>query len=236
MDSLDYKEKVLGGIFGIITIVAAFLEMLEAGITTASVLGAVKDISSTLIVVVLFITVINLLRPKKEITPFEDRLLNALEEWQKENSNMIVKKDNSDGNHHYGLSMKTDINNFFMNTGSKANAGWFVRLPIIEDENYRKENIEVLFNLNRGTYFENRRDLNNDEKNTGLARLADRLSAYLKEKHNDLIEGISKSGKDHVTLTVTLKKTIENDDDIKELIEMINTMYKGCLVASNIKL
>lgn len=64
MDKIDFQEKVLGGVFGGIAIIAAIAEMFINGIDAASVVGAIKDVFGTLIVIVLFITFIRQL-PKK---------------------------------------------------------------------------------------------------------------------------------------------------------------------------
>lgn len=64
MDRIDFQEKVLGGIFGGIAIIAAIAEMFINGIDAASIAGAIKDVFGTLIVIVLFITFIRQL-PKK---------------------------------------------------------------------------------------------------------------------------------------------------------------------------
>ena len=64
MDKFDFEEKVWGGIFGGIAIIAALAEMFFNGINAATVAGAIKDIFGTLIVIVLFITFISQM-PKK---------------------------------------------------------------------------------------------------------------------------------------------------------------------------
>lgn len=64
MDKFDFEEKVWGGIFGGIAIIAALAEMFFNGISAATVAGAIKDIFGTLIVIVLFITFIRQM-PKK---------------------------------------------------------------------------------------------------------------------------------------------------------------------------
>lgn len=64
MDKLDIQEKVWGGIFGGIAIIAAIAEMFFNGINAAAVAGTVKDVFGTLIVIVLFITFIRQI-PKK---------------------------------------------------------------------------------------------------------------------------------------------------------------------------
>ena len=71
MDKMDRDEKLWGGIFGVVAIAAAIAEMFINGIDAASVIGAVKDISGTLVVVVLLVAFIKSLpkKPKKSIAP-----------------------------------------------------------------------------------------------------------------------------------------------------------------------
>ena len=66
MDRIDRDEKVWGGIFGLIAIVAAVVEMFVNGIDASSVIGAIKDISGTLVVVVLLVVFIKSLPKKPE--------------------------------------------------------------------------------------------------------------------------------------------------------------------------
>lgn len=236
MEDLDLKEKLWGGIFCLIAIIAAIGEMFVNGISEASILGAIKDVAGTLVVVVLLFTVVKSLIPKKYMLSFEERLTNELTKWQQENSNMIVKKSNSDGNNYYGFSMKTDVTSFFTPTSENANAGWFVRLPLINAENYNKNGIEILFNMNRGTFFEKRIDLHTEEKNNQLSKLSQYIYAYLLSRYSQLIKTVTMSGTDNITFTVTLKNPISTDEEISKLIDLINGMYQGYLVAANIDL
>lgn len=89
MDNLDSKEKFWGGIFGIIAIVAALSEMVINGISLATIAGAIKDVSGTLVVVVLLVAFLKSL-PKKPKNMLE-KLEYAVEEWGKENAPMIFK-------------------------------------------------------------------------------------------------------------------------------------------------
>ena len=62
----DYFEKIGGGILGAIAIVSAILEMIFNGISAATIAGAIKDISSTLIVVMVLLVALKKLFPKKQ--------------------------------------------------------------------------------------------------------------------------------------------------------------------------
>lgn len=97
MDKMDLQEKIWGGIFGIVAIVAAVVEMFVNGISAATVVGAVKDIFGTLIVIVLFVAVIKLLSVKKPKN-FREALEAAMEKVKVNYQPFIrkaVKKENA---------------------------------------------------------------------------------------------------------------------------------------------
>ena len=62
----DNFEKIGGGILGAIAIVSAILEMIFNGISAATVTAAVKDVSGTLIVVMVLLVALKKLFPKKQ--------------------------------------------------------------------------------------------------------------------------------------------------------------------------
>ena len=93
MDKFDLEEKILGGIFGVISIVATVIELCANGFSTATIFGAVKDIFGTLIVVVLFVAVMKALKPKKAKN-FRD-LLNASMEKVEANYAPLIRKANA---------------------------------------------------------------------------------------------------------------------------------------------
>lgn len=59
-------ETFLGGLFGIIAILAVFAEMALAGFDAAAVAGGIKDIAGTLVTVIMLAVAIRALRPKKK--------------------------------------------------------------------------------------------------------------------------------------------------------------------------
>ncbi len=91
MDRIDLQEKVWGFIFGVVAIIAAILEMIVNGFSVASVLGAIKDVFGTLVVVVVFYLIV-MNRPKrpKNIT---DILENMIENWGLDNAPLIFKTE-----------------------------------------------------------------------------------------------------------------------------------------------
>lgn len=89
MDNMDRNEKVWGGIFGIIAIIAAIAEIFINGVDAASIVGAIKDVSSTLVVVVLLVAFLKSLpqKPKNFREVFEKNM-NEIEQAY---APMIVK-------------------------------------------------------------------------------------------------------------------------------------------------
>lgn len=90
VDKFDLEEKILGGIFGVISIVATIVELYANGFSTATVFGAVKDVFGTLVVVVLFVAVMKALKPPKAKN-FRD-LLNASMEKVERNYAPLIRK------------------------------------------------------------------------------------------------------------------------------------------------
>ena len=62
----DAVEKIIGGIFGAIAIIAIVIEMALDGFDSAAIVGGIKDIAGTAITIVMLIVAVNALRPKEE--------------------------------------------------------------------------------------------------------------------------------------------------------------------------
>ena len=91
MDKIDRDEKLWGGIFGIVAIVAAIAEMFINGIDAASIIGAIKDISGTLVVVVLLVAFVKSLPKKPKNLP--EILEQSVEDWGCDNAPLIFKTE-----------------------------------------------------------------------------------------------------------------------------------------------
>ena len=229
MNDLDLKEKLWGGVFGVIAILAALAEMLVNGLSLASVLGAVKDVAGTLVVVVLLVTVVKSMLPKKGAQPFPQRLEAALDGWRTANRNMIVRNSKSNGSEDkYGLSLKTDMNAFYSGTGT--NAGVFCRMPALALDTWKKGNIQLEFWLNTGTFFEGRTDLSDADKEAQLRILASKFAGYIAAAYPGFCTASAVGDK----VSVTVKDPIQTDEDIHQLLALINSMYQAYLVSANI--
>jgi len=91
MDRIDFQEKKWGFIFGVIAIIAAIVEMIVSGISAASVVGAIKDIFGTLVVVVVFYYVIKTIPRKPKNTV--ELLKKTIEDWGLDNAPLIFKTE-----------------------------------------------------------------------------------------------------------------------------------------------
>ena len=229
----DWIETFVGGACGVIAILAAVIEYILGD--NGAVAGMFKDIFGTLVVVVLLIAAM----PKRRKFNFEERLPAALEEWTKANANMIVHNDAMDGKGkndtvapHYGLGMKTDMNDFYQGVSTTRKVGWFVRLPVIKEENYNKENIRINFHLNETTFFGEGNGLTSEELKKEFDKLSNLFAQFINTKFNDYVSAAGKND----TLTVEIKHPIKTEEDIERLIAIINTAYSAYLVAAHIKL
>lgn len=114
MDNLDSKEKVWGGVFGGITIISAIAEMIFGGLDAASVAGMIKDVSSTLVVVVVLIVFLKSL-PKK-MKKMDDILENVVETWGRDNIPFIFKiegyEKSQDSNYVQGFCLLQDTGEY----------------------------------------------------------------------------------------------------------------------------
>lgn len=229
MDRNDFIEKILGGIFAIIAVGAAVAELFVNGVSTATIVACIKDVFGTLAVVVLFFAVMKNILPRWK---FDDKLRGALEEWQENNSNMIVRKpehDNGEGGKtFYSLDMKTEVADFY-NTESHKKTGLFVRMPVIEKNNYQNS-FEISFSMNKGTFFG---DIPESELTTdNYKTIANRFTELINAKYQGIAIARFKSPK---TIDVTFSNGLHAKSDIDTYIDVINTMYTAYLVSARIK-
>lgn len=228
MERNDFIEKIIGGIFAVVAVIAAIAEIFINGISTSTIIAGVKDIFGTLAVIVLFLAVIKDKIPKRK---FEDKLTAALETWINDNSNMIIRKPEHDKGEYYSLDMKTDVADFYNNSTHKK-TGLFVRIPEIKKENYTGKTI-LEFHMNKGTFFADipQEKLNADNYRT----LGDRFCSLVKGKHEIVESAITESTNQNSIIIVTLKRGINTKTDIDELVDVLNTMYTAYLVSARIK-
>ena len=223
-------ETVFGGIFGILSIVAAIYQMSLSGYDKISIAGAIQSISGTMLsVIVLFLIFKNFY--VKKIVDFEGRLKNKLNQWEEDNKTVVVKSK-IDKAGFYGFDMFTDMNNFYKGSEFSKNSGWFVRFPEIKEENYNHKDIKIDFHLNKGTFFEGM-GLNDEELEPRYEKIANNIIDYIRMIYSAEISKIFY--KNH-TITITMSNPIQTDEEIDSLIRILDSMIKAYLVSANIKL
>ena len=90
----DSFEKIGGGILGAIAIISAILEMFFNGVSARTIMAAIKDVSGTLIVVMVLIVALNKLFPKKQVgfsAIFREKMNAIIEKY-----NPIIKQIDSE--------------------------------------------------------------------------------------------------------------------------------------------
>lgn len=223
-------ETLWGGIFGIIAIIAAVVEMVLSGFDAAAIAGMIKDISGTLVTVMVLVFAIKNLLPKKEKQSVEEKLVYALDTWQHSNSTMIVKSADDEKTGKYGYNMRTDVRDFYRAEPLTKNAGWFVRLPMPVAENYAQGDIRVEFHLNKGTFFEGI-PLSVEELKQNFDRLNKLFCDFINGKYHGFLTA---SGQNDL-IVATIHQPIETDEDIQKLIDVLNSMFQAYLASANIK-
>lgn len=175
MEMKERDERLLGGIFGIIAIAAALAELYSSGVNASTVSGAIKDISGTLVAIVVFFTIMKNLRKSNSFRGSIEKRMNeviakykplVIEEISKENTN-INKRSKLDRTICYGIASNSNV----LFGGSEK----YVRFLEIASENPDK--MEFLI---RRTYFGDR-----DSDPYNPKKLAERIVNNLKSSFRD---------------------------------------------------
>lgn len=224
-------ETLWGGIFGIISILAAIAEAVFNGLSPAAVAGSVKDMAAMLVTVMIFMLAIRSLIPKKVDMGITEKIIQALDSWQKSNSTMILKSDDDDKTGKYGFNMRTDVRNFYHTTPQSKNAGWFVRLPLPAEDNYTKEGIKLEFHLNKGTFFDGLK-AKEDVIGAKFIELNDLICRFINAKYDKTLAAVGRND----LITIKFNEPIQTEEDIAHLTDVLNSMFQAYLVSANIRL
>lgn len=102
----DALEKIGGGLFGVIAISATIAELILGGVDAASIAGAVKDISGTLIVVMVLLAALKQFLPKKS-TDFKGVFEAEMDKVITKYKPLIEKDTTKEGR--YNIADKMDV-------------------------------------------------------------------------------------------------------------------------------
>ena len=227
LDSINL-ETILGGLFGLVAIIAIFAEMAIAGFDSTSIASGIKDIASMMVAVMILIVAVRRLIPKKENLSFEEKLTKALNNWCATNSTLIVKSKDDNGK--YGFSMRTDITDFYRAVPLTNNFGWFVRMPMIDEAVYGKRDLQINFHLNKGTFLEGIK-LTNEELRAKYNELGNLFCGFINAKYSDFVTASAKDD----NIKVVIRAGIQSDADISRFVDLLDSMIQAYLTSANIK-
>lgn len=242
MDKLDIQEKIWGGILGMIAIIAAIAEMFANGLNFASICGMIKDVSGTLVVVIVMVAVAKLITPNKQSVTFEEKLTGELDQWIADHSNMIVRTSRMSQGHEndYGMSMTTDITRFYntekLKSDTGRSVGRFLRITQINKDIYARNDVKMEFFVNAQTYCS--ADAASEAAIEELLRVGRNLSSYIIGAIDRIEHGEPRKVDPRtVVIPISFKEPIVSDseDHIDLLINVIDRMYEAMLVSARRK-
>lgn len=196
----DSIEKVVGGIFGVIAVIAIIYEMYLGGFDKSATTGGIKDLAGTLITIVMLFVAIKALKPKKKKQEdFEsvmkeemDAILNKyspiISFWGKE----TIESREMD---RYNISNKLDA----LSTNEPGGNNKFFRIA--------KDIKEIEFSVSE-TVFPTRREA-----------VASRISSKLALTYNDFVGDIKIN---KVGFVLVFKEPLTTGEDARIVAEIID--------------
>lgn len=223
MDRRDWIEVYIGGAFGVIAIIAAIAEYClgDAG----ALAGCVKDISGTLVVVVLLFASI-----KFKAVNVKGKLTVAVEDWGKDNAPLIFKtldyKPESGTNFEQGFKLLQNPDDYISHIINKLNpenpewekyaqykngynfTGKFINFPSYD---YMiKNDFEVSVVLNQSHFKNSNKDFGD-------------LVGKMKDAFNSRYEGKASAQRTGNALEFTIKfKRIQTKADIENFVDALD--------------
>ena len=198
----DAVEKIIGGIFGAIAIIAIVIEMALDGFDSAAIVGGIKDIAGTAITIVMLIVAVNALRPKEEtLTGFKAVFDNEMKIILKKYSPILVYCGVEEGNSYAGMDRYNIANRLDgISTNDPGSNNKLFRI---------KEGVdEITFSVSE-TVFPDRRE--------GVsARIANKLALNYPTLIADTVQ-IQKVG-----FSLKLSHPMNTEEDAKELAKVID--------------
>lgn len=229
MKKIDLETK-LGGISAIIAIIAIVAQIAVNGFSSDSVAGGIKDISTTIVALLVLVVAVRKLRPSKNKKDFKELMTDALNEWSERNYPLIMNKEviskkvNGRDTTLQRYFMLTDHDHLFdyAKDGPAENwkTGLFVEIPEIKKENYISPSI--VFHLNESTFME--RIKNDRDIKDILKELCNKFSAAILNNFGSILASADKNN----IITVKFKNKIDTPEEIKtfvDVIEYVMTLY-----------
>lgn len=225
MDRNETKEKVFELVFGVIAIVAAIGEAIANGLNASSILGAIKDVSGTLIIVVLFVMFVRQIpRKPKNIIELLER---EVESWGIANAPMIFKAEG------YKSAQGSPYKQGFLLLQDPRK---FVSLSNLTPESSEWSKYAKYGNGNRTGKFIDLLDYKKMTEDIPTVSIIMKQSHFsqmnqIDEIIRDIYEAINAKYGEVVTanrqgssyeILLTFKKKIETENDVKQFVEVLD--------------
>lgn len=230
-------ETWIGGIAGLVAVIAIIFEIGFNGFTSAAISAGVKDFSTTFVAVIVLIVAVRKLKPKKMAETYEQVLEEELDRWVKHFDPLIQKIKNLNPgdpvqynmitNHDYLFSLpkgKTidDMREEASCKGPGKAAGLFLDLP---DEKHSRR---LFFHLNDSTFKKRRNAEINSE--SIKRELSQAFSKCIDDNFGDFCKAMATDGGRGIT--VSIHKDLSTSDQARELVRLIEfVMYLYILAA-----
>jgi len=227
----DDLEKILTAVFGIVGIVAIFINLHIKGYIAENWFDAIKDIAGLIVAIAVFLVANKVLHfnLKSKKVGFNDKFEQYLLEWAEQNKYLI---DATNINEEKGKDGKRTIDmivnheNFVKGTqlasevSAPKNKGAFLYLPLKKDLTSSQV---IQFKINKGM-FGRRTDIDYDtDKNSILENIANRINF---EFTSIGIRAKKSSESERVDVDFSkLEKTDENAKKLIDVVEFVKTIF-----------
>lgn len=227
----DDLEKILTAVFGVIGIIAIFVNLHIKGYSAENLFDAIKDIAGLIVAIAVFLVANKVLHfnLKSKKFGFNDKFEQYLLEWAEQNKYLI---DATNINEEKGKDGKRTIDmivnheNFVRGTqlasevSAPKNKGAFLYLPLKKDLTSSQV---IQFKINKGM-FGRRTDIDYDaDKSSILENIANRINF---EFTSIGIRAKKSSESERVDVDFSkLEKTDENAKKLIDVVEFVKTIF-----------
>ena len=232
MKRIDLETK-LGGIFGMVALIAIIYEASLGGFSPEATAGAVKDIAGTLVAILVLVVAVRKIRPRKSKETFHSVLHEELEDLERRAQPLIHRaKDYSDGIRYYLITRlervlyaTADDLKEIKEKGS-VNSGVFNGKFF---DVFTEGELKVHFYLNAST-FKDRAKLEGKSNEAVLTELGPVIANCINKQSHDKYQATpTKDGKTITVIFDTGKeqqdKTPEDAREVAKLINYVLTLY-----------
>lgn len=213
-EGLDNIDKLLGGIFGIIAILASVIEMILRDFTTEAIVSTIKDVSSVAVVVVLLVAFMKNLpkTPKnirdsieKEMVKIEKAYSPLIRKVEAQDEDNEAKKNKLEKTIRYEIA--DDVNALFDVKST------YHRFFDIQDEHPT----EIKFAIRKAFFGDS------PERPYEPDKISKHLMGYMKKNHGECTMNYVPD-KDGGFVVLYFKGPIETDKEIDDLITIVDDM------------